>query len=165
MLGETWVSHHGAHGKESTRGYVAKGMENHPIVQGTEDIWGPTDVYGINDLTGDSEPLIMGQVLTGMNPSDPHKESISQMPIAWIKSYTGETGNKSKVFTSTMGAATDFESEGLRRLLVNAAYWGLNMENQIPERSNVDIVGEFNPTDYGFGTHIKNVKVSSHSMD
>ena len=59
----------------------------------------------------------------------------------------------------------DFESEGLRRLLVNAAYWGLNMENQIPERSNVDIVGEFNPTDYGFGTHIKNVKVSSHSMD
>ena len=165
VLGETWVSHHGAHGKESTRGYVAKGMENHPIIQGTEDIWGPTDVYGINDLTGDSEPLIMGQVLTGMNPSDPHKESISQMPIAWIKSYTGETGNKSKVFTSTMGAATDFESEGLRRLLVNAAYWGLNMENQIPERSNVDIVGEFNPTDYGFGTHIKNVKVSSHSMD
>ena len=64
-----------------------------------------------------------------------------------------------------MGAATDFESEGLRRLLVNAAYWGLNMENQIPERSNVDIVGEFSPTDYGFGTHIKNVKVSSHSMD
>ena len=117
-------------------------MENHPIVQGAEDIWGPTDVYGINDLTGDSEPLIMGQVLTGMNPSDPDKESISKMPIAWIKSYTGETGNKSKVFTSTMGAATDFESEGLRRLLVNAAYWGLNMENQIPERSNVDITEE-----------------------
>ena len=64
-----------------------------------------------------------------------------------------------------MGAATDFESEGLRRLLVNAAYWGLNMENQIPERSNVDIVGKFNPTDYGFGTHVKNIKVSSHAMD
>ena len=164
VLGETWVSHHGDHGKESTRGYIAEGMKSHPIVQGCEDIWGPTDVYGINDLTGDSKPLIMGQVLNGMNPSDPHKE-ISQMPIAWIKTYTGDTGNKSKVFNTTMGASTDLESEGLRRLLVNAAYWGLNMEDKIIKTSNVNIVGEFNPTDFGFGDFVKNIKVSSHEIN
>src|SRR6476646_3120185 len=30
VLGETWVSHHGKHGKQSTRGLLAKGAEGHP---------------------------------------------------------------------------------------------------------------------------------------
>src|SRR5262249_28765032 len=34
ILGETWISHHGQHGKQSTRGIVAKGMENHLILRG-----------------------------------------------------------------------------------------------------------------------------------
>jgi hypothetical protein len=34
ILGETWVNHHGAHGKESTRGLIARGQEGHPIVRG-----------------------------------------------------------------------------------------------------------------------------------
>src|SRR5207253_3098871 len=42
ILGETWVNHHGAHGKQSTRGLFAKGMEKHPILCGIKDgdIWG-----------------------------------------------------------------------------------------------------------------------------
>ena len=63
VLGETWISHYGHHQRESTRGLVAEGMEDHPIVQGCEDIWGPSDVYGITKLSGDSKPLVMGQVL------------------------------------------------------------------------------------------------------
>ncbi|MFC1806325.1 hypothetical protein ACFL09_05025, partial [Planctomycetota bacterium] len=47
VFGETWINHYGHHGHESTRGVVAKGMEDHPIVKGCEDIWGPSDVYGI----------------------------------------------------------------------------------------------------------------------
>nr|MCU0228582.1 hypothetical protein [Bryobacterales bacterium] len=34
VLGETWVSHHGHHAVQSTRGVVAKGNEKHPIVRG-----------------------------------------------------------------------------------------------------------------------------------
>ena len=34
VLGETWVNHHGEHGKEGTRGIVAPGQEKHPILQG-----------------------------------------------------------------------------------------------------------------------------------
>ena len=47
MLGETWVNHHGNHGKESTRGIIAPGAKDHPILRGIKDgeIWGPTDVY------------------------------------------------------------------------------------------------------------------------
>ncbi len=54
VLGETWIDHYGQHQKESTRGLIAKGMEKNPIVQGCSDIWGPSDVYAITTLNGDS---------------------------------------------------------------------------------------------------------------
>jgi len=50
-----------------------------------------------------------------------------------------------------MGASQDFQSEGLRRLLVNACYWAVGLENQIPAQSKVDIVGEFHPRPFRGG--------------
>jgi hypothetical protein len=159
VLGETWVSHYGHHGVESTRGEIVPSMKDHPIVQGCEDIWGPTDVYGIRNLTGDSQPLVQGIVLTGMNPDDPpHPEKAEKQPIAWIKTYTGEAGKTSRVFTTTMGTSQDFLSEGLRRLLVNAVYWGVGLEDEIPARSKVDIVGTYAPTPFGFSKHQRGLK-------
>ncbi len=70
VLGETWVKHYGRHQKESTRGLIAKEMKTHPVVRDCADIWGPSDVYAITTLHGNCKPLIMGQVLTGMNPWD-----------------------------------------------------------------------------------------------
>ena len=70
VLGETWISHHGNHKSESTRGLIAKGQEQNPILRGIKDgdVWGPTDVYGVRlPLPGDSTPLILGQVLNGMS--------------------------------------------------------------------------------------------------
>jgi hypothetical protein len=61
-----------------------------------------------------------------------------------------------------MGASVDLLSEDLRRLLVNACYWSVGIEDQIPNRSNVDIVGDYNPTFYGFGTYQKGVKPADH---
>jgi len=40
VLGETWVSHHGDHGKQSTRGVISAEFKSHPILRGVEDIWG-----------------------------------------------------------------------------------------------------------------------------
>lgn len=151
VLGETWVSHHGAHGKQATRGIIAKGQEKHPIVRGIKDgdIFGPSDVYGVNlPLPGDSLPLVLGQVVAGMKESDPPlegKKNDPMMPIAWTRTYKGEAGKTARVFTTTMGASQDFASDGLRRLLVNAMFWALGMEERIPERANVAIVGEYNP--------------------
>lgn len=162
ILGETWVSHHGKHGQQSTRGAIAPDRKNHPIVRGCEDIWGPTDVYTVRDpLPGDSQVLVLGQVLEGMKPDDKPvtgKPNDPMMPVAWIKTYKGANGKTGRVFTTTMGAATDLESEGLRRLLVNAAYWALGMEDQIPPRANVDVVGEYKPSPFGFGGHRKGVR-------
>ena len=74
MLGETWINHHGQHGKQSTRGIIAPGRENNPILRGIKDgdIWGPTDVYGVRlPLPGDSKPLVLGQVLDGHEADRP----------------------------------------------------------------------------------------------
>lgn len=75
------------------------------------------------------------------------------MPIAWIKHYTSDMGNTGRVFATTMGASVDLESEDLRRLIVNGCYWAVGMDQAIPEESNVEIVGEYNPTMFGFGDH------------
>ena len=159
-MGETWINHHGHHGQESTRGVINEDMKDHPILKGAEDIWGPTDVYGITELTGDSKVLVYGQVLVGMEPTDEPNTDKPLMPLAWIKTYTGDQGKASRIFCTTMGASVDLASEGLRRLLVNACYWCMGMENQIPEKSKVDYVGEYNPTFYGFGKHKENVRPS-----
>ena len=67
------------------------------------------------------------------------------MPVAWTKTYTATSGKTARVFTTTMGASQDFAHEGTRRLLVNACYWALGLEDKIPEKSKVEIVGEFKP--------------------
>ena len=96
ILGETWINHHGQHGKQSTRGVIAPEMKDHPIVRGCEDIWGPTDVYAVRlPLPDDSKPLVLGQVLEGMKPTDKPvsgKQNDPMMPIAWIKTYQGDKG-------------------------------------------------------------------------
>ncbi len=90
VLGETWISHHGHHGKQSTRGLVAD--PDHPIAIGIKDgdVWGPTDVYGVKlPLTGDGHAIILGQVLEGMEfDSKPlaGPKNDPMMPVAWTRS-------------------------------------------------------------------------------
>lgn len=151
ILGETWVKHHGHHNHESTRGVIAPGKKDCPIVRGCEDIWGPSDVYAITTLTGDSKPVVMGQVLKGMEPGDAPNTDKAQMPIAWTKTFTGTAGKPSRIFTTTMGHAGDLKSEGFRRLLVNACFWAMGLEDKIPARANVDIVGTYDPLPIGYG--------------
>jgi hypothetical protein len=167
VLGETWVNHHGHHGKESTRGIIAPGASDHPIVRGIKDgdIWGPTDVYEVH-LPSDCIPLVLGQVVAGMKATDEPlagKKNDPMMPVAWCKTYAGEQGKKSRVFTTTMGAATDLESEGTRRLLVNAVYWAVGLEGKIGPLTDVDLVGDYHPLPFGFGGAKKGVKPEDHS--
>ncbi|MEK7403716.1 MAG: ThuA domain-containing protein [Acidobacteriota bacterium] len=164
VLGETWIRHHGQHAKQSTRGILVKGQEKHPILRGIRDgdIWGPTDVYAVRlPLTGDSQPLVLGQVLEGMKPADAPvagAQNDPMMPVAWTRTYTGAAGKKARVFTITMGSSQDLENEGFRRLLVNACYWALGREKKIPAKSKVDLVGEYKPLPFKAGGFAKGVK-------
>jgi hypothetical protein len=161
VLGETWVSHHGDHGKESTRGVVNEKHKDHPILQGVTDIWGPTDVYTVTHLPSDAVVLVKGEVLSGMKPADPPVEGPKNnpmMPLVWLRNYPSEKGKVSKIVTTTMGAAVDLESEGLRRMLVNACYWAVGLEQKIPAKADVNYVGEYKPLWFGFGKCQKGVK-------
>ena len=162
VLGETWISHYGQHNVQSTRGIIAPGMEAHPITQGVKDIWGPSDVYGVTTLAGDSKPVVLGQVLSGMKPADPPAPDKDLTPVAWLKTYTGETGNTTRVFATTMGHSYDLKSEGVRRLLVNAVYHLLDLP--VAEAAHVDYVGDYDPSDIGFGTHKVGVMPEEHAL-
>ncbi len=170
VLGETWISHHGKHGSQSTRGIVAEGAKGHPILRGIRDgdVWGPTDVYGVRlPLPGDSKPLVLGQVVDGMRPTDPPaegKQNDPMMPVAWVKSYKGEQGKTARVFTTTMGASQDLQSEGLRRLLVNACYWAVGLEDKIPARAKVDIVGRYEPLPFRSNGFKQGVRPEDHAL-
>ena len=115
-------------------------------------------MYAIKNLPADASVLLWGQILSGMSPLDaPVSDSRNDpmMPVAWTREHTWPSGKKSRVVTTTMGAATDLLSEGLRRLLVNGVYWGLELEDEIRPDSDVSIVGSYRPTDFGFGDAIK----------
>ena len=195
VLGEKWISHHGEHKHQSTRGVPAPGAEKHPILSGISpgDIWGPTDVYGVRlPLPGDAQPIVLGQVINrageyreddplyGMRFTDNEVAGVEtekdengkqieinrndpMMPVAWTKTYQIPGGQKGKVFTTTIGAATDLLTEGTRRMIVNSVFWCLDLK--VPEKANVDIIGDYRPSPFAFKKENywadKNLSVSS----
>lgn len=172
VLGETWVSHWGNHKKEATRGVIEASAKNEAILRGVEDVFGDTDVYEAAP-PADAKILLRGQVLVGMKPTDApatYKKKTAakveqgvndpMMPVAWTREHKNDAGKVNKIFCTTMGSATDLQSEGMRRLVVNSVFWGLGLE--VPAKANVDVVGEFKPTMYGFNGFIKGVKPADH---
>jgi hypothetical protein len=181
VLGEMWISHHGGHKSEATRGVFAPEAKDSPLLNGIKDgeIWGPTDVYGVRlPLPGDAKPVILGQVVKrkgpekkgdpyfGMTPQDEpaagDKKNDPMMPVAWTKSYQVPDGKPGKAFATTMGSSTDLTNEALRRLLVNAVYSLLDLK--VPDKANVEIVGEYKPTAYGFKAYTKGIKPADHEL-
>jgi len=172
VFGETWVNHWGNHKKEATRGVIEPSAKNDPVMRGVEDVFGTTDVYEAAQ-SADAKILLRGQVLKGMTPTDEpadYKKRTAarteqgvndpMMPIAWTREVKNESGKVNRVLCTTMGAATDLENEGLRRMIVNAVYWGLGME--VPAKANVDLVGDYKPTMFGFGGFQKDKKPSDY---
>lgn len=171
VLGETWVAHHGNHGKQSTRAFFAQGAGDSPILRGIRsgEIWVPTEVYEVRlPMQPTCDPLLLGQVLTGLHPNDPPVEGKANdpmIPVAWTNSFHAEAGKTARVFVSTMGAADDLESEALRRLLVNASYWAVGLERKIPPRADVALVGEYHPHPYTSDDYTKGVQPSDLRLD
>jgi hypothetical protein len=154
VLGGSFRSHHGRWHADSTRGIAVPENAHHPVLRGVSDIWGPSDVYRTYEeggaLPAGCTALVLGQPLMGREPDDPPNPDLIPLPVAWVKTWTGNGGRTARVFHSTMGSARDFESEGLRRLTVNAVYWCLGLEDEIRPDSCVDPVGEYEPLPSGF---------------
>lgn len=175
VLGEGWVTHWGVHKGEATRGVIEPEAGNFTILRGVRDVFGDSDVYEAYP-PADAKILMRGQVLKGMSPddkpadhekkraSDGGTQGVNEpmMPIAWVREVENKSGGKNKILCTTMGAATDLASEGLRRLVVNGVFWGLGLE--VPEKADVTPVGDFKPGKYDFNGFQKGVKASDHAL-
>ena len=170
VLGEGWVSHWGHHKREACRGVIEPGAEKDPILKGVTNVFADSDVYEAHPPK-DVKILLRGLVLENMKPdSKPSTRDRKKdrpindpaMPIAWTRNYKWPSGKTSKIFCSTMGAATDLQSEGLRRLVVNAIFAGLDMD--VPKKANVDYVDPYKPLFYGFNSFRRGIKPSDHAL-
>jgi hypothetical protein len=153
ILGDTWIAHYGKFQKEATLATVISSQRNNPVLRGVADtIFCHTDVNSVERLTPKDLVLMQGQVLSGLNPMDPpvtDKRKDVRMPFAWFKTYTAPSGKEGRSFSTTAGASLDWQSEDLRRLMVNAIYSLTGHEKDIPEKSNVNFIGEYKPKPTG----------------
>jgi len=154
VLGGAFMGHHGRWHADSTRGSIAPEQKDHPIVTGVSDIWGNSDVYRTykegGSLPAGCTALVWGQPLLGRKPDDAPNPKLEPLPVAWFKTWRTSTGKDARVFQSTMGSGDDFRNPGLRRLVINAAYWGMGMESAIDPKRSVDTVGPYEPLGTGF---------------
>ena len=167
VLGETWVSHWGNHGSQATRGHV---VSRHTVLRGVSDLFGTTDVYEAAP-PADAEILVRGEVVSGMDPADEPATGMKRtargveqflnrpmMPIVWIREPRNSANRTNRILTTTMGAATDFLNPGFRRLLVNSVFWATDLD--IARVANLELVGKYDPSKFGFGGYRKGVKPS-----
>ncbi len=158
VLGDTWIAHHGKHGSESTRGEPAPEALDHPILRGVSDVWGPTDVYRLANLPTGARVLLLGRILAGMTPDSPvvtDERNDPLMPVAWVRRHRWPSGGESRVFTTTMGAATDLVNKGTRRLVLNAVLWSIGLEAAVDPDGPIEPLVPYEPTDFGFGDAVK----------
>ena len=161
VLGETWLTHWGRHKREATRGVIEPSQKGHPLLRGVPGLFGDTDVYEAYP-PADATVLVRGLVLESLSPesdpvdykkvraSDKQEQGVNDppMPVVWTRLHRNGSGTTNRVLVSTLGSATDFEDERLRRLIVNGVYWGLDLN--VPARADVSYVDEYRPSFYGF---------------
>jgi len=173
ILGENWISHWGDHGRQATLGIPEPGASSHPVLRGVTSVFGDTDVYEAHP-PADATVLVRGRVLSGMSRSDPpavgRKKDVNgvdrglnepMMPIAWTRTVKSRQGTSNRVFTTTMGAATDLLDDGFRRLVVNAVFWAAGMDKKLNGKEDIGLVGDYRPSRFGFGGFRKGVKPES----
>jgi hypothetical protein len=175
VLGENWVSHWGPNRKGATRGVIEPGAESDPLLRGVRDLFGDSGVYETHPVA-DAKILARGYVLKGMKPTDEpdtylkkrHADKVEQpindpaMPVAWTRLNQNANGTTNRVFCTTMGAATDLENEGLRRLVINAVLWGFSLE--IPAATDVRYVDPFHPAPYAFKGYRRGITPDDHAL-
>ncbi len=175
VLGETWLTHWGRHKVEATRGVSERSQRDHPLLRGIGSVFGETDVYEAYP-PADATILMRGLVLQSLTadtpPADRRKARATDkqeqgindppMPVAWTRLHRHDTGAASRILTITMGSATDFEDEGLRRLVVNGVYWGLGLE--VPDKADVAYVDPYDPSFYGFDGFRKGLRAADFAL-
>lgn len=112
VLGGNYHGHH-ANGVTSELS-LAEGAAGNAILKGVsvDSFIGGGSLYQVSPLAKSAQPLILGTI-----PDHPTE------PVAWTHQY-----GESRVFYTSLGHISDFESEAFNQLLTNAVLWALNRE-------------------------------------
>ena len=141
IFGQRWITHHGH--LSSTAVYPA--VTPHPVLRGVTPFVGRSWLYHVTPVHGeDVQTLLLGRAVGSNRPADGPHPLIE--PVAWTKTYTGDTGRKARVFFTTLGHPEEFTEPAMRRLLINGIYWALGREADIPqEGTKADLVKDYQP--------------------
>ena len=162
VQGQTWVGHYGKNHQQSTRITIEPGKENHPILKGVSDIWVHVGGYNAEpqddwNILTTAQPLMSMEQDGEPDPSKPPKAS------EWTRTYKNSPdGKEGRSFTSLYGTSEDILNEGYRRMLVNAIYWSIGMENKIEGDSSIEFVGPFKPNTFSGKGQAKGIKPSAY---
>ena len=109
-LGGNYDGHYGS--QFSQRAEVVEDNAGHPILAGIDDFVSPYSLYRTAPLAEDCTVLMTSSIPN----QDPE-------PAVWTRVVDGK-----KIFYSSIGGASDFESANYLRLLSQAIYWGIGQE-------------------------------------
>ena len=143
ILGETWVAHHGDNHVQGTRLVPLEHRSEHPVLRGVGEMFVMTGGYLTSPREG-SWPLVMTQPLMEMNAdAEPHP-ALHAVPAVWTR--TRDVGERGRVLACMHGSSLDLLDSDFRRMLVNACFWALELDDQITDDLNISFVGPFEPT-------------------
>lgn len=164
VFGQKWITHHG-HFKDGeghlTDVNLIDEKSSHPVMRGVSAFKAYSWLYHVDggdfELYGDSDPLLIGTSLKSNHEMNNRLDKFPlNNPVAWTKTYTGESGNAARVFFTTLGHPFDFKAESMRKLALNGIYWAMGMEDKIPaEGIDATIIGTYDPNNSGFGQEFK----------
>ncbi len=163
VFGQQWITHHGhfddgAH--PLTQVNLIDSVE-HPILNGFEPVQTYSWLYHVDggdwELYGDSTPLLQGTSLKSKHEMEGRLDEFPiTNPVAWTKSYTGNSGKKARVFFTTLGHPYDFKLPEVRKLALNGIFWAMGKETNIPkDGTNVTLDAPYEPNNSGFGERYK----------
>lgn len=164
VFGQQWITHHG-HFDDGEKPLTAVSIienKSDPILNGVMPFDAYSWLYHVDGgewkLYGDSRPILEGRSLKSGHEKKGNLDKFPLTnPVAWTKTYTGKSGNTSKVFFTTLGHPYDWKNENMRRLAMNSIYWALNMD--VPQDgANVEFVSTYNPFNSGFGKEYRRIK-------
>jgi hypothetical protein len=154
VLGETWnpqlgAGHYGSNHQFATAMHVVPEQHEHPIMRGVRDMHAMAGAYSARPMP-DATILATNQVLESMEEGASPLAGKSPQPAAWVRTYQLAGGQPGRAFCTTQGASEDILSEGVRRMIVSATLWCMQMEEAIAADADVSFVGPYNPTTFSF---------------
>lgn len=162
ILGETWnpklgAGHYGTNHKYATAMHVVPEQKEHPVMRGVKNMHAMAGAYSARPMPN-STILATNRVLESMEVGAKPLKDKAPQPAAWVRSYSFQGGKEGRAFCSTQGASEDILSEGVRRMIINATLWCMELEEHITDDADVSFVGPYNPSTFSFKASVTDAK-------